>query len=337
MSDLSGPALEQAVAARADLVDAEHRVAFRLFNGFTEGSPGLTCDLYGKTLVLSDHADGPDGAAATARAAAEIVRARLPWIQATLWKVVRAPTVGVRAGRLLFGGKADLERSVAEAGVLYALALTLHGGPSLYLDTRELRAWARTTLAGKRVLNAFAYTGSLGVAARAAPAEVVHVDRRRAFLDVARASYALNGFAVRRADFRGEDFFTCTARLRREGALFDAVFLDPPLFSATERGRVDLVSAANRLIDKVRPLVGDGGWLVAVNNALWVSGAEYLGLLEAASADGYLELEALLPVPPDVVGFRAAGASVWPADPAPFNHPTKIAVLRVRRKDGRRP
>jgi hypothetical protein len=30
----------------------------------------------------------------------------------------------------------------------------------------------------------------------------------------------------------------------------------------------------------------------------------------------------------------AAGA--YPADPAPFNHPTKIAVLRVRRKDRRK-
>jgi len=328
-------ALERAIAARADLADAEHRTAFRLFNGFTEGHPGLTCDVYGCSLVLADHAPGGDAPAV--RAAAELARARLPWLRAALWKVVRGATVGLRGGRLLGGGKGDLERSVAEDGVAYALALTLHGGPSLYLDTRELRAWARRTLAGRRVLNAFAYTGSLGVAARAAPAaEVVHVDRRRAFLDVARASYALNGFAVRRADFRCEDFFTCTARLRREGALFDAVFLDPPLFSATDRGRVDLQSSADRLIDKVRPLVGDGGWLLVVNNALWVSGAAQLRAIEAATADGYLQLETLLAVPADVVGSCAAGAAAWPEDPAPFNHPTKIAVLRVRRKDGRR-
>ena len=30
------------------------------------------------------------------------------------------------------------------------------------------------------------------------------------------------------------------------------------------------------------------------------------------------------------------GAGAYPADPAPFNHPTKIAVLRVRRKDRRK-
>jgi hypothetical protein len=38
---------------------------------------------------------------------------------------------------------------------------------------------------------------------------------------------------------------------------------------------VDLVGQAQRVINKVRPLVGHDGWLVTINNALFVSGREY--------------------------------------------------------------
>jgi 23S rRNA (cytosine1962-C5)-methyltransferase len=155
-------------------------------------------------------------------------------------------------------------------------------------------------------------------------------------LNLAKESYALNGFAVARADFLVADFFAAVRRLKTEGALFDCVFLDPPFFSRTSGGRVDLEAGADRLINKVRPLIGDGGYLVTVNNALFVSGADWMRTLEALCAGGYLALEELVPVPPDFTGHPATRAGGPPTDPAPFNHPTKIAVLRVRRKDGRR-
>jgi 23S rRNA (cytosine1962-C5)-methyltransferase len=79
--------------------------------------------------------------------------------------------------------------------------------------------------------------------------------------------------------------------------------------------------------------VAHGGWLVATNNALYMSGGEYMQMLEGLSADGYLSIEDLIPVPPDFTGYAHTILSVPPADPAPFNHPTKIALLRVRRKD----
>ena len=56
-------------------------------------------------------------------------------------------------------------------------------------------------------------------------------------------------------------------------------------------------------------------------------------MLETLCADGYLSMEALIPVPQDFIGYSATPVGTLPADPAPFNHPTKIAVLRVRRKD----
>lgn len=329
--------LLRAAELREPLLDARHAGAVRLFNGFTEGLPVLVVDLYARTLVVHDHAGAPDGDEALARAAAGALRERFPFVRAALWKARKAASVEARHGRLLFGGEADLDRRVEEDGVRYALALAAGRDASFYLDTRGLRAWARRELAGRKVLNTFAHTGSLGVAARAAPAAaVVHTDLARPALDVAKESYALNGFPVRRADFVTGDFFEVTSRLRRANRLFDCVFLDPPFFSATEQGRVDLLAEGRRLLDKCRPLVAHEGRLAVVNNALYLPGAEWLRTLEEAGAGGYAEVERLVPVPDDVTGLAREGAPAWPADPAPFNHPTKIAILRLRRKDGRR-
>ena len=59
---------------------------------------------------------------------------------------------------------------------------------------------------------------------------------------------------------------------------------------------------------------------------------EYLRTLEALCTDGYLTIEELVPVPTDCTGYPETRVRAPLVDPAPFNHSTKIAVLRVRRK-----
>jgi len=321
-----------ALAARSACFDPRHEAAFRLFNGFAEGCPALVADLYGQTLVLHNYADPPAQATAQVEQAARFYRERLPWLSAVLVKARYGKTEDEKKGVLLWGD--SLTRRVRENGVWYAVDLRLNQDASFYLDTRHLREWAKANLAGKTVLNTFAYTGSLGVAARAGGASrVVHLDLKRAFLNVAKDSYVQNGFAINTADFLAGDFWPQISHLKRDGARFDCVLVDPPLFSRTRQGTVDLVEAGARVLNKVRPLIADGGTLVTINNALFVSGASYLQMLQALCADGYLSLETLIPVPQDFVGYSDRDGSALPADPAPFNHPTKIAVLRVRRKD----
>ncbi len=322
--------LGAALSARADLFEERHQTALRLFNGFREGWPELVADLYARTLVLHDYAERPEVASEAVQQALAFYQARLPWLQAAVLKQRNAETVEARNGLLLFGPQPC--RKVREHGVWYALDLQLNRDASFYLDTRNVRAWALQSLRGKSVLNTFAYTGSLGVAAHAGgAARVVQLDLKRAFLNLAKTSYTLNGFPIRKEDFLSGDFWPLISRLNREGARFDCVLLDPPFFAATAKGIVDTENNFARLINKVRPLINDGGWLVTINNALYVSGGAYLGLLQALCADGYLAIEELLPVPPDCTGY-ASEATAEVTDPAPFNHATKIAVLRVRRK-----
>jgi 23S rRNA (cytosine1962-C5)-methyltransferase len=320
--------LSAALAERQDLFDARRQAAFRLFAGFYEGFPGLAADLYAGTLVLHNYADPPGRGEEAVQAALAFYRERLPWLRCAVVKPRHAADPGARRGRILFGGPPD--REAREAGVRYSLDVLAHRDAGLFLDTRAVRAWAREHLRGRTVLNAFAYTGSLGAAALAGgAARVAQLDANRVVLNQAKTTYTLNGFPIRKADFVAGDFWAVASRMRREGQTFDCVFLDPPFFAASGRGTVDLQRGFGRLINKARPLVAVGGWLIAINNALFVTGADCLREIEALCADGYLSIEARLPVPDDVAGYPRTRVGAPPADPAPYNHATKITVLRI--------
>jgi 23S rRNA (cytosine1962-C5)-methyltransferase len=224
---------------------------------------------------------------------------------------------------------------VEENGTWYALDLQMNQDASLYLDTRNLRRWLTDHMSGKTVLNTFAYTGSLGVAACAGGAtHAVQLDLSRQFLTLGKTSYTLNGFPIHKADFIAGDFWSLVNQFKRRGERFDCVVVDPPFFSETAKGTLDLNTDSARLINKVRPLVNDGGWLVSVNNALYMSGKEYMETLEGLCADGYLKIAELIPAPEDFTGYVETRKGKPITDPSPFNHSTKIAVLEVRRKGG---
>ncbi len=323
--------LQKAIATRAELFDEKHQSAFRLFNGFLEGNPDIAIDLYAQTVVIHNYANSPAEGEILVEQAKEFLLSEFDWLQAIIVKTRNGKTGQQKNGTTIFGEKAD--DRIREHGILYSVDLTMNRDASLYLDTRNLRQWVLENLAGKRVLNTFAYTGSLGVAAMAAGAtQVIQTDLNKNFLNVGKTSYTLNGFPINKKDFVTGDFWAVTNRLKRAGELFDCVILDPPFFAEAKRGRVDLAQNSARLINKVRPLVADGGWLVAINNALFVSGAAYMQTLEELCKDGYLEIEALIPVPEDFTGYTQTVVGAPPVEPAPFNHSTKIAVLRVYRK-----
>lgn len=334
MSQL-GERFVAALAHRLPRLTAPHTQALRLFNGYTEGFPRVAVDLYGTTILLHD-ATSKTGDREAMIELVQLAREKMPWVTTALWKRRESANQQERNGTVIFGNEADLTRKVQEHGVWYTTRLTLNRDASLYLDTEPLRAWALEHLKGKRVLNAFAYTGSLGVAAQAAGAEaVVHTDLNNAFLSVAKDSYAVNGFKVEKKNFKAGDFFDLVGRLKREEELFDCVFVDPPFFSVTEKGRVDLVTDMERVLNKARPLVAHGGWLVAINNGVFVSGAEFQKTLDAICASGHLSLEARIDVPKDFTGYDDTQKVGLDVSPAPFNHSTKIAILKVTRKDGK--
>jgi 23S rRNA (cytosine1962-C5)-methyltransferase len=321
--------LEKALASRAPLIDPEHESAFRLFNGFIEGCPDIVIDLYASTVVIHNYANDPDQGALLVEEARQFLNVSLPWLRTGVVKTRNGTTQEDKRGQLFFG--TELDRKIKEHDTWYAIDLLLNRDSSLYLDTRNLRKWIIENLRGKSVFNTFAYTGSFGVAAlKGGASRVVQVDLNREFLNIAKQSYTLNRFPIQKGDFIARDFFEQVGNMKRVNNTFDCVFIDPPFFSSTSKGKVDQVNESARLINKVRPLINDGGYLVAINNALFVSGNEYMQTLESLCKDGYLKIRELIPVPEDFTGCNPVGKPV--TDPSPFNHSTKIAVLEVKRK-----
>jgi 23S rRNA (cytosine1962-C5)-methyltransferase len=325
--------LDKAFLARQSLLDPDKQAALRLFAGFYEGEPRLLADLFATTLLLTVYCDSTVDAQVLLDTAERFYHERLPGLSSVVQKQRLADDADLKLGKISFGS--EPAASVRENGIRYALELTASQDASFYLDTRAVRAWLKENSHGLEVLNTFAYTGSLGVAALAGGAShVIQVDRNAKTLALARRSAMLNRLDLGRMKLRADDVFSAIASFKKEGLLFDLVLLDPPFFSVTGKGKVDLFSESTRLINKLRPLIKDGGRLVAINNALFLSGREYMHSLEALCHDGYLEIERILPVPEDITGFAETIVANPPVAPAPFNHPTKIVMMRVKRKQG---
>lgn len=323
--------LDAALAKRTSLLTPGHDSVLRLLNGYQEGVPDLVVDLFGATLVLFSHRTDVTDALTAMREVRAFYLEQLPWLTCVVEKHRGSHPERDSKGIITHGDRPDSQ--VLENGILYALDLQLNKDAGFYLDTRNLRRWITAHADGKSVLNTFAYTGSLGIAALGGgAARVVQVDLNRNYLGVAHKSRALNAFDAARMKLMPVDFFMAMGSLKRQGDLFDMVILDPPFFSITERGRINQAGESTRLINKARPLVTDGGYLIIINNALFYSGQDFMAELEALCANGYITIEELIPVPEDVTGYASVPAVPFPADPAPFNHPTKITILKVKRK-----
>lgn len=317
--------LIKAIEKRESLIKPPYETAFRLLNGFSEGIPEFIVEIFGKTVVVFDHGKK------NSEDIIPILRKQLPWLEAGVVKKRHAQSEEEENGVLVFGDKTDTR--IKESGVWYALHLTLNKDASFYLDTKGLRQWVSKNLVDKTVLNTFAYTGSIGVAALMGGAkEVMHLDLNGRFLGLAKRSTDINQKLVRKGDFQIGDFWSRINQYKKSGKTFDCVILDPPVFSKTRKGTIDITKNYKNIINKVRPLIENEGYLITVHNALFQSGEDHQAELNALCKDGYLSIETIIPVPFHCIGDAVALKACLPADPAPYNHSTKITVLRVKKK-----
>ena len=161
--------LKNAVLFRLDMFRDRtvYDFPFRLLNGFTEDLPGLVIDVFAKTAVIHDYGtEHYDHNEIT-----QELCANLPFLKAVILKNRAAKNPDDRNGTLLYGVKPD--DRIKENGVSYALDLMMNRDNSFYADTRFLRQYLLTHVKDMDVLNTFAYTGSLGVAAAAGGAASV--------------------------------------------------------------------------------------------------------------------------------------------------------------------
>jgi 23S rRNA (cytosine1962-C5)-methyltransferase len=101
-----------------------------------------------------------------------------------------------------------------------------------------LRQYVQDARRPIRLLNAFAYTGGMTLAAAAAGASVVHLDAAEGIVAWARDNAQLSGLAEARIRWVVEDVTKFLTREVRPGNKYDAIVLDPPSFGRGSKGEV---------------------------------------------------------------------------------------------------
>ena len=154
---------------------------------------------------------------------------------------------------------ADL--SIEENGLRFLVNLAEGQKTGYYLDQRDNRAVVGRLCPGKRVLDAFCYTGGFGIyAAKAGASEVLGIDASEAALELARRNAITNGLA--NVTFAAADVFKHLTELAAAGRKFDVLVLDPPKFARNRAAVPDALKGYRRLHQLAMKLLDKDGVLV---------------------------------------------------------------------------
>ncbi len=244
--------LEDAIQIRERWFDRKETTAFRLVNGEGDAIPGLIADLYGDVLVLQSSTKGID------QLKGWIVdwfnrRLRLKTIyEKSLLPSRKEENLKDEEG-FLFGEK-ESHVAFKENGLNFILSLVNSQKTGFFLDHREMRLWIKELSKGKKVLNAFSYTGGFSLYALAGGAQSVDaVDISQDSLNTLKKNLVLNGFSP---DSQGTYCADVFEFLREKELPYDLVILDPPAFAKKKK---DIIPACrgykdiNRIAMKKMP------------------------------------------------------------------------------------
>ncbi len=288
--------LEQALRAayrnREALLSQLHAQAtncYRLFHGSQEGAPGLAVDRYGPQLLVQSFHQPLERDALLA-----LHEQTCTNLGVTLSLVYNDRSQGNsridRSDPVYRAQASALGDQIGQEWGLNYRVRARHGGqdPLLFLDLRNVRGWIKANSAGKSVLNLFAYTCGVGLCAAAGGAlEVCNLDFAESNLAVGRENGALNP-ELAPMQFIQSDYFPAIRQLagmpipqRRGRQLpdyprlspkqFDLVLLDPPAWSKSVFGTVDLLRDYQSLLKPALLATAEHGVLICCNNLAKVS------------------------------------------------------------------
>jgi 23S rRNA (cytosine1962-C5)-methyltransferase len=157
---------------------------------------------------------------------------------------------------------------VDDGDLRFELRPTDTGQVGLFPEQAPNRAWIRGALADAMtaagtstppaLLNLFAHTGAMTLAAAAAGANVAHVDGSRPAVAWARRNAELSALADRPVRWLVDDVEAFVGREIRRGRRYDAVVLDPPSYGHGSRGTTwRLEDRLDGLLDRCAELTGD--------------------------------------------------------------------------------
>jgi 23S rRNA (cytosine1962-C5)-methyltransferase len=292
-------AIARAAAKRAPMLD-ERNTACRVVHGESDGLPGVIADRYGDVVVLQCLSAGADRwRSSIARALAADTQAHCVYERSDA-DVRALEGLPVRGGAIL--GELAGTAAIVEDGLAYRVDVAHGQKTGFYLDQRDNRRVVGRHAAGRRVLNAFCYTGGFSLAALAGgAARVVSIDSSADALTQARANLALN-YALdgTRASWVEADVFAELRRLRDVGASFDLVVLDPPKFAPTAAHAERAARAYKDINLLAFKLLAAGGLLATFSCSGGITAELFRKIVAGAALDAHADAQ--------VIGQLAASA-----------------------------
>jgi 23S rRNA (cytosine1962-C5)-methyltransferase len=151
--------------------------------------------------------------------------------------------------------------TIEETGVRFLVSIAEGQKTGFYLDQRENRAAVAGKSVGRRMLDAFCYTGGFGLhAARAGAAGVLGIDVSGPALTLGRENARTNG--LDNVGFVRADVFQQMNDLVRAGERFGIVVLDPPKFARARPAVDDALNGYRRLQKLALGMLEQDGILV---------------------------------------------------------------------------
>jgi 23S rRNA (cytosine1962-C5)-methyltransferase len=304
--------LEQALGRRRDLFDTQ-TTGYRLIHGESDGWPGLVLDRYDTTLVLKIYT------AAWLPRLDEILsllKQKIPCERIVLRlsrniQPIAEKQFPHRDGQILHGASPEGAVIFSENGLCFEADVVRGQKTGFFLDQRENRHEVESLSSGRRVLNAFSFSGGFSVyAARGGAKSVTDLDISTHALGSAKRNFALNknfpGVAACHHEIVQADTFEWLPNTKDN---FDLIVLDPPSLAkrATEReGAVRAYEKLNSL--GIARLLRDG-ILVAGSCSAHVPAAEFFDAVRRAaikSGRKFTELKTLQHPPDHPAGFKEA-------------------------------
>ena len=183
---------------------------------------------------------------------------------------------------VLYGEVPDLVE-IEENGV--KMTVDIKGGQKTgyFLDQKENRANIRRYAKGKTVLDCFCNLGGFGMCAASVAKEVTEVDISETALDVVKRTAALNGFD--NVKTVKADVFEYLRTLKKEGARYDVIVLDPPAFTKSKDTVGQAIKGYKDINILALKLLSDEGVLITCSCSQHLSTPLFLNMLEQASKE----------------------------------------------------
>jgi 23S rRNA (cytosine1962-C5)-methyltransferase len=274
--------------------------AFRLCWSEGDGLPGLVVDRYGPVSVVQCLTLGLSRMVAHVASA---LAATFPDGRIYRWDDTTAARIeGFEARRGWIGADGLPEPGAEDAGepivvseddCRFVVGLGSGHKTGLYLDQAENRGVVAAHAGGRRMLDAFSYTGGFACRAlRAGATSAVLLDSSAEAIEGARRNLELNGLAAR-AELREANAFDALRQMEARRERFGVIVLDPPPFTrrkealeAAARGYKEVNLRALRLLEP-------GGVLATFSCSHHVTPALFESICRDAAGDAGVTVRVL--------------------------------------------